>query len=205
MRVLSDNPDPDTASRPFDKNRNGFVGTGGAVALVLESEELASRRNAHVYARMKGWGQATDGYHVAASHPEGKGLARAMQLALEYSGWEPEDVDYVNAHATSTITGDISECRALKSVFTNPGSPAISSTKALTGHALSLSSIMEASFCLLAIDQGFIPGSAHITELDPAADDLNILRESVEITPGKLLSNSSGFGGVNVTLAFERP
>ena len=204
MRVLSVNPDPDSASRPFDRNRDGFVGTGGAVALVLEEESVALKRGAPVLARFKSWGQATDGYHVAASHPDGEGLAKAIEIALKQTGWDKSDVDYVNAHATSTLAGDISECRALKSVFGDSGGPAVSSTKALTGHSLSLSSIMEAGFCLVAMDQGFTPGSAHITDLDPEAEGLNILRESTDSAPNKLLSNSSGFGGVNVVLAFEK-
>jgi 3-oxoacyl-[acyl-carrier-protein] synthase-1 len=204
MRVLSVNPDPDSASRPFDRNRDGFVGTGGAVALVLEEESVAQSRGAPILGRFRGWGQATDGYHVAASHPDGEGLAKAIQLALGQTGWNKEDVDYINAHATSTLAGDISECRALKSVFGDSGGPAISSTKALTGHALSLSSIMEASFCLLAMQQGFTPGSAHITDLDPEAHGLNILRETQDSAPQRVLSNSSGFGGVNVVLAFEQ-
>jgi len=205
MRVLSVNPDPDTASRPFDRNRDGFVGTGGSVALILESEEAAIKRGAPVIARFAGWAQSTDGYHVAASHPDGEGLASAMRLVLENVGWKAEAVDYVNAHATSTPAGDVSECRALKSVFAGVDSPGISSTKALTGHALSLSSIMEAGFCLLAMEQGFTPGSAHLTEPDPETEGLNILRESTPKAPQKVLSNSSGFGGVNVVLAFERP
>lgn len=204
MRVLSESDDPDTASRPFDKNRNGFVGTGGSVTLILEEEEAARERGANIYARLSGWGQATDGYHVAASHPDGEGLSRAMHLALEHAGWAAGEVDYVNAHATSTTAGDISECRALKSVFKDGASPAISSTKALTGHALSLSSIMETSFCLIAMHQGFTPGSAHISELDEEANGLNILKESVDHAPGKVLSNSSGFGGVNVVVALEK-
>ncbi len=203
MRVLSLNPDPDTASRPFDRKRDGFVGTGGAVALVLEEASLARARGAPIYGRLAGWGQATDGYHVAASHPDGEGLARAIRLALQHAGWTPEMVDYVNAHATSTQAGDISECRALKAVFTGKANPAISSTKALTGHALSLSSIMEAAFCLLALAQGFTPGSAHITELDPEAEGLRILTRSLPEAPRRILSNSSGFGGVNVVLALE--
>lgn len=204
MRVLSVNPDPDSASRPFDRNRDGFVGTGGAVSLVLEEESAARKRGARIYARFAGWGQATDGYHVAASHPDGEGLAAAMNLALGHVHWQPDEVDYVNAHATSTPAGDVSECRALKSVFGTGSGPAISSTKALTGHALSLSSIMEASFCLLAIERGFMPGSAHITELDPEADGLHVIRESLDKAPRRVLSNSSGFGGVNVVLAFEK-
>jgi 3-oxoacyl-[acyl-carrier-protein] synthase-1 len=205
MRVLSTSTDPDTASRPFDSKRDGFVGTGGSVTLVLEDEETARDRGAKIYARFRGWGQSTDGYHVAASHPDGLGLARALEQALDSANWDPDSVDYVNAHATSTPAGDISECRALKSVFGTDNTPAISSTKALTGHALSLSSIMEASFCLLAMDNDFMPGSAHITELEPEAAGLNILRETVSQAPARILSNSSGFGGVNVVLAFESP
>ena len=205
MRVLSLSSDPDKASRPFDKNRDGFVGTGGAVTLILEAEELARARGARIYAKFAGWGQSTDGYHVAASHPNGEGLARAVNLALSSSGWDAKTIDYINAHATSTTAGDISECRALKSVFSNGEAPAISSTKALTGHALSLSSIMEASFCLLGMHQGFTPGSAHITELDPEAQGLNIITKSIDSAPTRVLSNSSGFGGVNVVLAFEQP
>lgn len=204
MRVLSVNPDPNTASRPFDRHRDGFVGTGGAVALILEEESIARDRGAPILGRFAGWGQATDGYHVAASHPDGEGLASAIRLALAQTGWTPADVDYINAHATSTLAGDVSECRALKSVFGQSGGPAISSTKALTGHALSLSSIMEAGFCLLGMQQGFTPGSAHISELDPDAQGLNIIRESLATPPRRVLSNSSGFGGVNVVLAFEQ-
>ena len=203
MRVLSDSTDPDTASRPFDVSRNGFVGTGGSVVLVIESEQSARSRNAKIYARIAGWGQATDGYHVAASHPQGEGLARAMKLALQNGRWRAADVDYVKAHATSTVTGDVAECRALKSVFTGSSRPAISSTKALTGHALSLSSIMEASFCLIAMDRKFTPGSAHITKVDPAAEDLNILKASIPGKPKRVLTNSSGFGGVNICIALE--
>lgn len=205
MRVLSVNPDPDSASRPFDRKRDGFVGTGGSVALILESEAAAEKRGARVMARFRGWSQSTDGYHVAASHPDGEGLASAMELALDTVGWSADEVDYVNAHATSTPAGDVSECRALRTVFGGKGCPAISSTKALTGHALSLSSIMEASFCILAMEQGFTPGSAHISEPDPETEGLHLLRQSKPVSPGKVLSNSSGFGGVNVVLAFERP
>lgn len=203
MRVLSVNDNPDQASRPFDKHRDGFVATGGSVVLILEAESVARARRAPVYGRVAGWGQATDGYHVAASHPDGDGLVRAMELAMRSANWRAGDIDYVNAHATSTVAGDVSECRALKRVF-HDHAPAISSTKALTGHALSLSSIMEISFCLLAMREGFTPGSAHISEMDDEAVGLNILRESTATPPGKVLSNSSGFGGVNVVVALER-
>lgn len=206
MRVLSSSDDPDTASRPFDAKRDGFVGTGGSVVLVLEEEEIARARNATIYGRFKGWSQSTDGYHIAASHPDGDGLRRALEDLLRGCAVDREMVDYVNAHATSTQAGDVSECRALRAVFAANGlSPRISSTKALTGHALSLSSIMEASFVLIGMRDGFTPGSAHISQLDPEAEGLNIIRETVAEAPRMAVSNSSGFGGANVCLLFENP
>jgi len=161
LRALSNNPDPDTASRPFDSRRDGFVGTGGAVALVVEDADLARERGAHVYAELIGWGQASDGHSVAVSHPEGAGLREAMGRALADARVNTVDVDYVNAHATSTPAGDRSEALALHAVFTSSGAkPRVSSTKALTGHGLSLAGAMEAAFCALAIDEGFVPGAA---------------------------------------------
>lgn len=204
MRVLTASTDPERASRPFDRDRDGFVGTGGAVVMVLEEEGVARARGAPAYARFSGWGHSTDGYHVAASHPEGEGLARAMQGALEHAGVSPEAVEYVNAHATSTPIGDVSELRAIKRVFgTGEEVPWVSSTKALTGHALSLSSIMEAAFCCLAMREGFIPGSAHIENLDPEAEGVRIARTTLPQRPQVVLSNSSGFGGANVSLLFR--
>lgn len=204
MRVLSTCPNPDLASRPFDSQRDGFVGTGGAVALILENADAARARQAPVYARLEGWGQASDGYHVAASHPDGDGLARAMTLALQATGHKPEEVDYINAHATSTPLGDVSELRAIKRVFgQHAGTLAVSSTKALTGHALSLSSILEASFVALAMRENFTPGSAHIQNLDPEATGVRIIRENLPNRPRLALSNSSGFGGANVVLVFS--
>lgn len=206
MRVLTPAEDPDRASRPFDRDRDGFVGTGGSVVLVLEEESIARERNAPIYARFAGWGQSTDGYHVAISHPEGEGLIRAINNALTSAELNAEDVDYINAHATSTATGDVSECKAIRSVFGQIDSPpAVSSTKALTGHALSLSSIMEAAFSVLSIAEDFTPGSAHIENLDPLCHDLNIIRESQDQGPETVLSNSSGFGGANVSLLFQKP
>jgi len=205
MRVLSRQENPDIASRPFDRDRDGFVGTGGAVAMVLESREAAAARGAKPLAELLGWGQSTDGYHVAASHPEGAGLQRAMRMALERADLQPEQIDYINAHATSTPIGDAAECKALKAIFKPAGaSPAVSSTKALTGHGLSLSSIMETAFCVLALDEGFMPGSAHIEHLDPEADGLHILRETQDTLPSFVLTNSSGFGGANVCLVLGR-
>jgi len=205
MRALSVNTDPDSASRPFDTARDGFVGSGGACAMVIEADDVAARRGAPVYCEMPGWGMASDGYNVAISHPDGSGLAHAMRVALRRSGMIPGEVDYINAHATSTPIGDTSEIRALKTVFgtTHPDPPAISSTKALTGHGLSLASILEANICAAAIKHGFMPGSAHIQNLDPEAAGLKIIRETVNERPHVAMSNSSGFGGANVALVFK--
>jgi 3-oxoacyl-[acyl-carrier-protein] synthase-1 len=204
MRALSLQSDPSIASRPFDVARDGFVGTGGATVLVLESEEEVARRNAKVYCEFAGWGQASDGYNVAISHPDGDGLRVAIENALRQADVAPEEVDYVNAHATSTPIGDISEVKALKAIFKDsPSRPAVSSTKALTGHGLSLAGAMEAGFCALAMREGFIPGSAHIKQLDPACAGLNIIGATLPQRPNVVISNSSGFGGANVCLVFR--
>jgi 3-oxoacyl-(acyl-carrier-protein) synthase len=205
LRALSVNPDPDTASRPFDRRRDGFVGTGGAVAMIVEEAGLARRRGAHIYAELTGWGQAGDGYSVAIAHPEGAGLRVAMQRALADAGVAPADIDYVNAHATSTLQGDRSEALALRAVFTGAAHPPVSSTKALTGHGLSLSGLMEAAFCALAIDDGFVPGAAHLEEPDPDCAPLNLPRTSLDARPRLVLNNSSGFGGSNVCHVLRRP
>ena len=204
MRALSLEEDPNLASRPFDIKRNGFVGTGGSVCLVLETQSEAERRGALPYARFQGWGQASDGHNVAISHPEGRGLRDAMIKALQDAKVKPSDIDYVNAHAPSTSIGDASEMKALKSVFPAPQAVKVSSTKALTGHGLSLSSIMEAAFCCLALKNGFLPGSANVTEPDPELEHLDLLRTSTDIQANRIMSNSSGFGGANVSVVFEK-
>jgi 3-oxoacyl-[acyl-carrier-protein] synthase-1 len=206
MRTLSLQTDPALASRPFDVARDGFVGTGGGVVVVLESEDEVARRGVSPYCELAGWGQASDGYNVAISHPEGTGSRAAMQNAFAATGILPASVDYVNAHATSTLIGDISEARALRAVFGEMGiRPAISSTKALTGHGLSLAGAMETGFCALLMREGFLPGSAHITALDPACEGLNVIRGTVPAAAKVILKNSSGFGGANVALLLRRP
>lgn len=205
MRALSLQTDPALASRPFDAARDGFVGTGGAAVLVLETEDEVQRRGANVYGEFAGWGQASDGHNVAISHPDGDGLVAAMRNALRATNTTPESVDYINAHATSTPIGDISEARALKSIFTDASSrPAVSSTKALTGHGLSLAGAMESAFCAIALRDGFMPGSAHISQLDPECEGLNIIRTTQTQPPAVVLNNSSGFGGANVSLVLKR-
>ena len=204
MRALSLETDPNQASRPFDLKRNGFVGTGGSVCLVLETQSEAERRGVTPYARFLGWGQGSDGHNVAISHPQGRGLQDAMTKALRDAQIGPNDIDYVNAHAPSTSIGDASEMKALKSVFPAPQQVKVSSTKALTGHGLSLSSIMEAAFCCLALKEGFLPGSANVTEPDPELGHLDLLQTSFEIQANRIMSNSSGFGGANVSVVFEK-
>ncbi len=204
MRALSLDRNPATASRPFDKKRNGFVGSGGATCLILENEDEAARRGVTPYAEMIGWGQASDGYNVAISHPEGRGLRDAMKRALQDAGLKPNEVDYVNAHAPSTSIGDASELNALKTVFPEPQRVKVSSTKALTGHGLSLSSIMEAGFCCLALKHGFLPGSANVSELDSEVGHLEVILKTEETQAEVVLSNSSGFGGANVSVLFRR-
>ena len=204
MRALSLERDPEKASRPFDVKRNGFVGTGGSVCLVLETQSEAERRGVTPYARFLGWGQGSDGHNVAISHPQGRGLQDAMTKALRDAQIGPNDIDYVNAHAPSTSIGDASEMKALKSVFPAPQQVKVSSTKALTGHGLSLSSIMEAAFCCLALKEGFLPGSANVTEPDPELGHLDLLQASSEIQANRIMSNSSGFGGANVSVVFEK-
>ncbi len=205
MRTLSLQTDPNLASRPFDAARDGFVGTGGGTVLVLESEDEVARRGVKPYAELLGWGQASDGYNVAISHPEGNGSAAAMTRALQASKVAPEAVDYVNAHATSTIIGDISEARALRAVFKSSATrPAVSSTKALTGHGLSLAGAMETGFSALAMREGFTPGNAHLTKVEPECHSLNILRATADTPPNVMIKNSSGFGGANVALVLRR-
>jgi len=206
LRALSNNPDPATASRPFDRRRDGFVGTGGAVAVIVEDAALARRRGAHILAELVGWGQAGDGHSVTASHPEGAGLREAMRRTLADARLNASDIGYVNAHATSTVAGDRSESLALHAIFTRQGAkPRVSSTKALTGHGLSMAGVMEAAFCALAIDEGFIPGAAHLEEPDPVCAGLDLPRVSLAEAPGIVLNNSSGFGGSNVCHLLRRP
>jgi 3-oxoacyl-[acyl-carrier-protein] synthase-1 len=205
MRTLSLQSDPNVASRPFDAARDGFVGTGGATVMVLETEDEVARRGVKPYAELIGWGQASDGHNVAISHPEGKGLLAAMRNAFRHAAVTPGEVDYVNAHATSTLIGDISEARALKAAF-GESLPrvAVSSTKALTGHGLSLAGVMESAFCALALRDGFIPGNAHLSRPDPECSGLNLPRTTEDRAPRIVLKNSSGFGGANVALMYRR-
>lgn len=204
LGALSMQSEPELASRPFDAERDGFVGAGGAVALVLEEATAAAARGARRIAEFAGWGQSGDGHSPVKSDPDGQGLERAMRLALADARCVPSEVDYVNAHATSTQVGDLAEGRALLRLFGAGGGPPVSSTKALTGHPLSLSAAMEAAFCALALDEGFVPGQAHLRTVEPELSGLNLPRTTVATPIRTVLSNSSAFGGSNVVLVLRR-
>lgn len=204
IRALSVQTDPEKYPCPFDVRRDGFVGTGGGVTLVVEDLDQALKRGARIYAEILGWGQTSDGYNVVAPEPNGEGLARAMELALADARAEPRQVDYINAHATGTPIGDVAEIHAIRKVFGNGKIPYVSSTKALTGHGLSLAGAMEAGFCCVAMQEDFIPVSAHITRLDPVCEGVPVVASPVEAAPRLVMKNSSGFGGANVCILFRK-
>ena len=204
MRALTNQTDPSISPCAFDRKRDGFVVTGGAAVLVLEELEHARRRGASIHAEVLGWGEASDGYTVMAPEPQGDGLARAMEAAMGESGITAADVDYINAHGTSTPAGDAAEIRAIKRVFNPEKSPYVSSTKSLTGHGLSLAGAMEAGFCCLALKEGFTPVSANITELDPEFEPVRVVTAPIAHAPKIAMTNSSGFGGTNVAAILRR-
>lgn len=195
------NEQPTRASRAYDKDRDGFVIAGGAGVLVLESLEHAKARGARIYGEIAGYGATSDGYDMV--QPSGEGAERCMRLALANVG---EQIDYINPHATSTPAGDGPEIDAIRRVFGGGDkSPPISATKSLTGHSLGATGVQEAIYSLLMMNNGFIPASANIDEIDPAFADMPIVRErrdGVEINT--VLSNSFGFGGTNATLVLQR-
>lgn len=193
------NDTPDKASRTYDANRDGFVISGGGGIVVLEEYEHAKARGAKIYAEVVGYGATSDGYDMVA--PSGEGAVRCMKLALE--GVEGK-VDYINTHGTSTPVGDVKELEAIREVFGENGlkqNPAIASTKSLSGHALGAAGVNEAIYTLLMMENNFIAASANIETLDPAAEGLNIVRNTIEnVKIETALSNSFGFGGTNATL-----
>jgi 3-oxoacyl-[acyl-carrier-protein] synthase-1 len=190
---------PDKASRAYDKDRDGFVIAGGAGVLVLEELERAKARGAKIYAEVAGYGATSDGADMVA--PSGEGAMRCMKIALE--GVKPP-VDYINPHATSTPIGDIKEIEAIREVF-GAKIPPISATKSLTGHSLGAAGVQEAIYSLLMMNNGFICESANIENLDPAFEDIPIVRERRDnVQLGCVLSNSFGFGGTNASLVLKR-
>lgn len=206
MRALSSNPDPDTACRPFDCRRDGFVGSGGAAVLVVESADSAKKRGAEALAEMIAWGQASDGYSVAAPHPEGAGIRSAMERCLSAAGVKTGEIDWVNAHATSTPAGDRAEALALKALgFADKGiGTLVSSTKGLTGHGLSYAGALEAAICVLCLGEKIVPGNATLEQVDPVCEGLLLPTLTTQHDLKLVLNNSSGFGGSNVCHLFAR-
>lgn len=194
------NDTPEKASRTYDADRDGFVISGGGGIVVLEEYEHAKARGARIYAEVIGYGATSDGYDMVA--PSGEGAVRCMQQALQ--GINPEDIDYINTHGTSTPVGDTKELEAIRAVFGSHSKTAIASTKSLSGHALGAAGVNEAIYTLLMMQHGFIAASANIDNLDPAAEGLNIVRTPiVSAKVQTALSNSFGFGGTNATLTLS--
>lgn len=206
MTALTKNPDPETASRPFDAERDGFVLAEGACALVLESEEHARARGARIYCEIAGYGASADAYHITAPDPKGSGAALAMRRALEDAGEDPSAVTYINAHGTSTPLNDASETVAIKAVLgEHARRVAVSSTKSMTGHMLGAAGAVEGAACALAIANGVVPPTIHYEHPDPECDLDYVPNEARELPVRLALSNSFGFGGQNACVAFRAP
>jgi beta-ketoacyl-acyl-carrier-protein synthase II len=204
-RAVSLNPDPKTASRPFDKNRDGFVMGEGAGVLVLEELEHALARGANIYAEIVGYGATGDAYHITAPAPGGEGGARAMRQAIADAGLNPSDVDYINAHGTSTDYNDKFETAAIKEVLGDHAyKVAISSTKSMTGHLLGAAGGVEAIFSVLAIKEGIIPPTINYETPDPDCDLDYVPNKARQQEVNVALSNSLGFGGHNATILFKK-
>jgi 3-oxoacyl-[acyl-carrier-protein] synthase-1 len=202
MTALSSkyNDTPEKASRPYDKDRDGFVIAGGAGVLVLEEYEHAKARGAKIYAELIGYGATSDGFDMVA--PSGEGAARCMDMALKTS--KNKKIDYINSHGTSTPVGDVKELEAIQSVFKD-NIPKISSTKSLTGHSLGATSVQEAIYCLLMMKNRFISASVNIENMDEKAKNFPIVTKvEKDKELNSIMSNSFGFGGTNATLLFEK-
>jgi len=206
MKALSErNDDPATASRPFDKDRDGFVMGDGAATVILEDWDRAKARGARIYAELVGYGATADAHHITAPAPDGSGAQEAMRLAMKDGGIKPTEVGYINAHGTSTPYGDAAETAAVKAVFGDQAKKLVfGSTKSMTGHLLGAAGAFEFAVCTLALHHGIIPPTINQFHVDPACDldsaPNHAVRRQVEVA----LSNSFGFGGHNVTLAVRR-
>jgi 3-oxoacyl-[acyl-carrier-protein] synthase II len=205
MRALSTrNEEPQRASRPFDSERDGFVIAEGAGMLVLEPLEHAVSRGARIYAEIIGYGANADAYHITMPSPEGEGAARCMRLALEDAAIDPLDVDYINAHGTSTPYNDVNETQAIKLVFGEHAARlAVSSTKSMTGHALGAAGAIEAAYVALTLHHGIIPPTINYEHADPECDLDYVPNHARQAAVRVALSNSFGFGGANACLAFR--
>jgi len=207
MKAMSErNDDPATASRPFDRDRDGFVMAEGGASLILEELEHAKARGAKIYAEVVGGGLSSDAYHVTSTHPEGLGALKAMKEALEEANLTAADVDYLNLHATSTLQGDLSELAAVQTLFGDSPKLNLSATKSMTGHLLGGAGAIEAVAVLLAMKHGLIPPTINLENLDPKiSSNLNLTLgkpQSREVEVG--MSNTFGFGGHNTTVVFQK-
>ena len=208
MRALSsENEDYERASRPFDVTRNGFVMGEGGAALILEELEHAKKRGAKIYAEVGGTGSTADAYHLSSSHPEGKGAVRSMELALKEAGVRPEEVNYINAHATSTPVGDKSEIKAIEKVFhADMSNLVVGGTKSMTGHLIGGAGAVESVFTVKAVHEGMVPPTINTRELDPAIPkELKIVGPKAEQRKvGVAISNTFGFGGHNTSVLYRK-
>jgi len=207
MRALSTrNDEPERASRPFDAERDGFIIAEGAGVLLLEELEAAKARGAHIYCELSGFGRTCDASHITAPDDSGSGAARAMKQAIEEAGLNPEDIDYINAHGTSTPLNDKGETKAIKMALgeENARKMMVSSTKSMTGHMLGAAGGMEALVCALALDNGIAPPTINYENPDPACDLDYVPNEAREADLKACLSNSLGFGGHNGSICFKK-
>jgi 3-oxoacyl-[acyl-carrier-protein] synthase II len=206
MKALSTrNDDPENASRPFDRDRDGFVIAEGSGMLILEELDHALKRGAHIYAEMAGYGQSSDAYHIAAPPENGEGGARCMQKALNDAGMNPEDIDYINAHGTSTPLNDRCETAAVKTVFGDHAYKlCLSSTKSMTGHMLGGAGGIEAIFTALSLQHGIIPPTVNLENSDPNCDLDYVPNTARELSIKTAMSNSFGFGGTNAVIVMKR-
>ncbi len=203
--ALTTNPDPATASRPFDKNRDGFVISEGAGVLILEELEHAKARGAKIYGEVLGYGSTGDAHHITAPAPDGEGAARAMAMALSTADVDPSQVGYINAHGTSTPYNDLFETQAVKTVFGEHAYKlAMSSTKSMTGHLLGAAGGVEAIFTVLALKEGILPPTINLQEADPECDLDYVPNEARQANIEYAMSNSLGFGGHNASLLFKK-
>jgi 3-oxoacyl-[acyl-carrier-protein] synthase II len=206
MKALSTrNDEPEKASRPFEKNRDGFVVAEGAGIIILEELQFALKRKAKIYGELVGYGYTGDAYHITAPSPDGDGAVRCMRMAIKDAGLKPEDVDYINAHGTSTPLNDLTETIAIKTVFGDHAKKVpVSATKSMTGHLLGAAGSTEAIFTVLAIRDGIMPPTINYEEPDPQCD-LDYVPNMARRKPVKIaMSNAFGFGGTNATLVFKK-